>query len=229
MIRSWDKLPVSMQNESVKPYYEHLRKKRISLIVKRVFDIIASLLMLLLISPILLILAILVKIDSQGPVFYRQQRVTQYGRVFRIFKFRTMVRNADTIGSHVTVDKDPRITRLGARIRDIRFDELPQLLNVLIGDMTFVGVRPEATQYVDRYTDEMRATLLLPAGLTSHASIAYKDEAALLAGVKEDVDAVYLSKILPAKMQYNLKDLRNFSIKNDARILWETVLVVFRR
>ena len=203
---SWEKLPPQMQTEAVKPYYEILQKKQISLIFKRLFDIVVSLIMLLILSPVFLILAIAIKLDTEGPVFYRQVRVTQYGKEFRIFKFRTMVNNADKIGSQVTVGGDSRITRVGKVIRECRLDEIGQLLNILGGSMTFVGTRPEVPKYVEKYTPEMWATLLLPAGVTSEASIRYKDEAALL-DAAEDVDATYIQDVLPGKMKYNLLSL----------------------
>lgn len=177
---SWEKLPPQMQTEAVKPYYEILQKKQIGLIFKRLFDIVVSLIMLLILSPVFLILAIAIKLDTEGPVFYRQVRVTQYGKEFHIFKFRTMVNNADKIGSQVTVGGDSRITRVGKVIRECRLDEIGQLLNILGGSMTFVGTRPEVPKYVEKYTPEMWATLLLPAGVTSEASIRYKDEACLI-------------------------------------------------
>lgn len=180
MLRKWEDLPQEMQTEEVRPYYDLLRRKQGSLLCKRLFDILASLVLLVLLSPVFLVLAIAIKLDSHGPVFYRQVRVTQYGREFRIFKFRTMVQNADRIGSQVTVSGDSRITRVGKVIRSCRLDEIGQLLNVLGGSMSFVGTRPEVPKYVARYTPEMMATLLLPAGVTSEASIRYKDEAELL-------------------------------------------------
>ena len=190
--------------------------------MKRAFDIVMGVFMTIVLSPIMLAVAIAIKIDSKGPVFYRQERVTQYGRVFKVFKFRTMVIDADKIGSHVTVNNDPRITRIGKKIRGSRLDELPQLFNVITGDMTFVGTRPEAVKYVKEYTDEMRATLLLPAGITSRASITYKDEAELLSGA-ENPDDVYVNIVLPEKMKINLEYLESFTIWEDIRIMFETV------
>lgn len=221
----WDKLPEQMQTPEVRPYYEILRKKQGSLVLKRLFDIVASAGMLLVLSPVFLVLAIAIKVDSPGPVFYRQVRVTQYGRQFRIFKFRTMVSNADQIGAQVTVSGDSRITRVGRVIRNCRLDEIGQLLNVLGGSMTFVGTRPEVPKYVEAYTNEMWATLLLPAGVTSQASIRYKDEAELLDGA-ENVDEVYTNNVLPAKMRYNLYAIRNFSFFQELKTMVETVLAV---
>ena len=222
---SWEKLPPQMQTEAVKPYYEILQKKQISLIFKRLFDIVVSLIMLLILSPVFLILAIAIKLDTEGPVFYRQVRVTQYGKEFRIFKFRTMVNNADKIGSQVTVGGDNRITRVGKVIRECRLDEIGQLLNILGGSMTFVGTRPEVPKYVEKYTPEMWATLLLPAGVTSEASIRYKDEAALL-DAAEDIDATYFQDVLPGKMKYNLRSIQEYSFFKDIETMFQTVFVV---
>lgn len=225
---SWEKLPPQMQTEAVKPYYEILQKKQISLIFKRLFDIVVSLIMLLILSPVFLVLAIAIKLDSKGPVFYRQVRVTQYGKEFRIFKFRTMVDNADKIGSQVTVGGDSRITRVGKVIRECRLDEIGQLLNILGGSMTFVGTRPEVPKYVEKYTPEMWATLLLPAGVTSEASIRYKDEAALL-DVAEDVDATYIQDVLPGKMKYNLRSIQEYSFFKDIKTMFQTVFAVVEK
>ena len=205
----WEKLPPEMQNEEVRKYYDILAKKKGSLVMQRIFDIVFSLLMLVILSPVFLVLAIAIKIDSPGPVFYRQERVTQYGKKFRIHKFRTMVQDADK-GSQVTVGNDSRVTRVGKLIRKCRLDEISQLIDVLQGNMTFVGTRPEVPKYVEHYTPEMMATLLLPAGVTSIASIYYKDEAELL-DAAEDTDKVYIEKILPGKMYYNLKSIKEYS------------------
>lgn len=223
-IKKWEQLPEEMQTEEVRKYYDILEKKRLGLFFKRAFDIFASAMALLIIWPVFLILAIAIKLDSPGPVFYRQVRVTQYGQHFRIHKFRTMVQNADR-GSQVTVNNDSRITRVGKVIRDCRLDEIAQLIDVLAGTVTLVGVRPESPKYVAEYTDEMMATLLLPAGVTSLASIYYKDEAKMLDGV-EDTDKVYIEKILPAKMHYNLKGIEQFSFFGDIKIMFMTVFAV---
>lgn len=227
MLRRFEQLPLDMQNDEVKKYHEILCKRQASLFFKRAFDVFVSLIMLLFIWPVFLILAILIKIDSDGPVFFRQERVTQYGRKFRIFKFRTMVNNADKIGSLVTTQNDARVTKIGSIIRSTRIDELPQLINILAGDMTFVGTRPEVVKYVDRYTDEMKATLLLPAGVTSEASICYKDEEKLLENA-ENADDTYVNEILPQKMKYNLQSIEKFSIFGDIRTMIRTVLAVLK-
>lgn len=225
ILKRWEDLPSVMQTEAVRPYYELLAKKKTSLIFKRIFDVVVSALMLILLSPVFLVLAIAIKLDSSGPVFYRQVRVTQYGKHFRIFKFRSMVSNADKIGSQVTVSGDSRITRVGKLIRKCRLDELCQLIDVFRGTMTFVGTRPEVPKYVDAYTPEMMATLLLPAGVTSLASILYKDEAELLDRA-QDVDAVYVQDVLPQKMRYNLRAVRNFRFWGDIKIMFMTVFAV---
>lgn len=224
LICKWEKLPREMQTDEVRKYYDILRKKNFSLFWKRVFDIFVSALMLIVLLPLFLVLAIAIKIDSKGPVFYRQERVTQYGKRFRIFKFRSMVVDADK-GSQVTVDQDSRITRMGRLIRKCRLDEVSQLIDVFRGTMTFVGTRPEVPKYVAEYTPEMTATLLLPAGVTSLASIYYKDEAELLNGA-EDTDKVYIEKILPAKMYYNLKAIGRFGFWRDIETMFMTVFAV---
>ncbi len=225
MLRKWDKLPENMRTDAVRPYYEALERKKGSLLLKRAFDIAAAALMLVAASPLMLIVSAVVAIDSPGGVFYRQERVTQYGRRFRIFKFRTMVKNADRIGTQVTVSNDARITRAGAVLRKYRIDEVPQLLNILRGEMTLVGTRPESVQYVRQYTPEMMATLLLPAGVTSEASIRFKDEAELLEQA-DDADKVYVEDILPQKMRYNLESLRRFSLCDDLKTLFRTIAAV---
>lgn len=227
MLREWNKLPKSMRTEAVRPYYERLKKKKVSLVLKRAFDVIASSIMFVILSPLLIIISILIVIDSKGGVFYRQERVTQYGKKFRIFKFRTMVANADKIGTQVTVSNDNRITKIGSVIRKYRIDEIPQLFNILAGDMSLVGTRPESVHYVKHYTPEMMATLLLPAGVTSEASILYKDEAELL-NQADDVDKVYTEKILPEKMKYNLDSIKKFSFIREIKTMIKTVIAVVR-
>ena len=222
----WEKLPQDMQTEKVRKYYDILKKKRCALFFKRMFDIFVSLLMLIILSPIFLILAIMIKIDSRGPVFYRQERITQYGKKFRIFKFRTMVVNADQIGTQITVNNDSRITHVGKFLRKTRLDEISQLIDVLRGTLTFVGTRPEVSKYVNQYTDEMKATLLLPAGVTSEASIRYKDESELLDAAGDAADKIYVEKILPSKMKYNLYSLKTFGFWKDIKVMFMTVFAV---
>lgn len=220
----WEALPAAMQTPQVREYYDILDKKRGSLLCKRLFDIGVSAVMLVILSPVFLVLAVVIKLDSPGPVFYRQVRLTQYGKPFRIFKFRTMVQGADK-GSQVTVGGDSRITRVGRVIRKCRLDEIGQLLDVFRGTMTFVGTRPEVPKYAASYTPEMLATFLLPAGVTSLTSIYYKDEERLLNGA-EDSDRVYVEKILPGKMRYNLEGIRSFGFFKDIKIMGMTFLAM---
>ena len=224
---AWEKLPPVFQNDSVKEYYISLKRKQWMLLIKRAFDSIVALVLLICLLPIFLILAICIKLDSRGPVFYRQERVTQYGKIFRIYKFRTMVNDADKKGSQVTLKGDSRITRVGKKIRKARLDELPQLLNVLCGDMSFVGTRPEVKKYVDCYTEEMYATLLLPAGITSEASIMFKDEDELLQNA-ENVDKQYVETVLPLKMKYNLESIKKINILKDFKKKFRTVIAVLQ-
>ena len=219
------------ETEIVKKYREEINKRKISLFLKLFLDKILALILLIPLSPIILAIAIWIKLDSEGPVFYRQERITTYGRPFRIFKFRTMVKDADKLGAAVTEHNDPRISRAGDKLRKVRLDELPQLFNVLLGDMSFVGVRPEVAKYVNRYTDEMNATLLLPAGITSPASIEYKDEDKVIEkfkGTGRSIDDIYIEEVLPDKMKYNLAYLKNFSIMNDIKIMIKTALAVIK-
>ena len=224
----FDRLPDRMKNEAVRKYCEKLKRKKLSLVLKRLLDVFVSLVLTVILSPILVLISLIVVIDSKGPVFYRQERITKNMKTFMIFKFRTMVDKADRICPLVTTDNDSRITRVGRILRKVRLDELPQLFNILAGDMTLVGTRPEVKKYVDRYTDEMMATLLLPAGVTSTASIMYKDESELL-DKADDPDRVYVEKILPEKMKYNLEYLDSFSFVKDIGILISTVVAVLRR
>ena len=189
MLKKWDDLPDFMKVPEVRSYWEILNKKRGQLVLKRLFDIVAGIILLIILAIPMAVIAVLIKRDSEGPVFYRQERATAYGKHFRIHKFRTMVSNADKIGSTVTVGNDSRITKVGSKLRGHRLDELPQVLDVISGNMSFVGTRPEAVKYIERYEPEYRATLLMPAGITSEASIRYKDEDRLL-NAADDVDKV---------------------------------------
>ena len=224
-LRKWEDLPEFMRTEEVKPYYEVLKKKRFGLFFKRAVDLVGGLILLVLLAIPMAVIAVLIKLDSEGPVFYRQERVTTYGRKFRIHKFRTMVSNADKIGTAVTVGNDSRITRIGAKLRGCRLDELPQVLDLITGDMSFVGTRPEAVKYVEKYKPEYMATLLLPAGITSEASIRYKDEAELLENAV-DVDRVYVEEVLPGKMKFNLQSIMEFSFIGEIKTMFRTVFAV---
>ena len=226
-MRKWNELPQDMQVEEIKKYYEILQKHKMGMRAKRFFDILVSIFLIVLTCPVLLLLSILIKIDSKGPVIFRQVRITTYGKKFRICKFRTIVNNAEQLGTQVTTKGDSRVTRMGKLLRGSRLDELPQLFNILAGDMTFVGTRPEVEKYVNQYTNEMKATLLLPAGVTSRASIEYKDEEKLLENA-ENADEVYIDKVLPEKMKYNLQAIEKFSFWEDIKTMFATVEAVMR-
>lgn len=226
ILKKYEDLPENMKNNEVKEYYEILKHKKFSLIIKRVFDFFAALILLIILSPIMLVLALLIKLESKGPVFYRQERITKYGKKFRIFKFRTMVQDADKKGALVTMGQDPRITKVGNKIRKCRLDELPQLLNVIKGEMSFVGTRPEVEKYVKEYSNEMKATLLMPAGISSRASIEYKAEDEIISkylSKGEKIDDIYVKKNLPEKMKWNLEYIKKFNIWEDIKICFKTV------
>lgn len=227
IITKWDNLPDNMQNEEVKKYYDIIKGKKGSLILKRLFDILASLILLIILSPLFIIFSIMIKLDSKGPIMFKQNRVTENGRIFKIFKFRTMVENADKNGSQVTVENDNRVTKIGKFLRKFRLDEIPQLINILIGDMSFVGTRPEVPKYVELYTDEMKATLLMKAGVTSLASIKFKDEEKLLQ-MDGNIDKIYIENILPQKMQYNLEYLKRFNFFYDIKLMFMTLFAVVK-
>ena len=214
-----------MRCDEVRKYYDILAKRRGQLALKRGFDLVVALILFVFLAIPMAVIAIMIKLDSKGPVLYRQERVTTNGKHFRIHKFRTMVSNADKIGSAVTVGNDSRITRVGAKLRSLRLDELPQLFDVIYGDMSFVGTRPEAVKYVEKYKPEYMATLLMPAGITSEASIRYKDEDKLL-NAADDVDKVYIEDVLPAKMKWNLESVEKFNFFRDMLTMPRTVFAV---
>lgn len=231
MLCRWEDLPDFMQTEEVWSYYIVLRKQRFSLFIKRIFDFVMSSAMLVLLVPLFIFLAVWIKVDSEGPIFYRQKRVTQYGRIFEIYKFRTMVQNADRLGNLVTTKEDARITLAGKYLRGFRLDEIPQLINIWKGEMTFVGTRPEVPKYVKQYTKEMYATLLLPAGVTSEASIEFKDEdRTITEGMREglSVDEVYVERVLPSKMRWNLEGLKSYTLISEIVLLIRTVIAVIK-
>ncbi|WP_367179661.1 sugar transferase [uncultured Ruminococcus sp.] len=224
-MRRWEELPSFMRTDEVRPYWEALWKKRRHLALKRGFDVVTASILLMIAAVPMIVIAVMIKLDSRGPVLYRQERVTTYGKRFRIHKFRTMVQNADRVGTAVTVSNDSRITRVGSMLRGLRLDELPQLIDVLQGTMSFVGTRPEALKYVKQYRPEFFATLLLPAGITSEASIRYKDEYKLLSA-SEDVDKTYIEQVLPGKMVWNLNSIERFSFFRELLTMVRTVLAV---
>ena len=217
-----------MKNEKVKEYYDILQSKKYSLRLKRIFDLIFSIFFALVSSPLMLIVAAIIKLDSPGKIIFKQKRVTEGGRVFEIFKFRTMVENAEKLGAQVTTDEDARITKCGKCLRKLRIDEFPQIFNIIKGDLSFVGPRPEVVRYVKEYTPEMLATLLIPAGVTSTASILYKDEAKLLENAKNP-DEVYIREILPEKMKYNLDYIKKFGVIYDFKVIMRTVIAVLTK
>ena len=225
MLKEWNDLPEFMRTPEVKPYWEVLRRRRGQIILKRIFDLFVAAVLFMILAIPMAVIAVIIKAEDPGPVLYRQERVTTYGQRFRIHKFRTMVVNADKIGTAVTVGDDPRITKIGKKLRRFRLDELPQLIDVLQGNMSFVGTRPEAVKYVELYKPEYNATLLLPAGITSEASIRYKDEDKLL-NTADDVDKVYIEKVLPAKMVWNLESIKRFRFLREILIMLRTVLAV---
>lgn len=227
-MRKWEDLPEFMKCAEVKEYYDILSKKKVSLILKRTFDIVAGIGVLAVTAIPMLVIGVKIATESKGGVFYRQERVTTYGKKFKIHKFRTMVANADQIGSAVTVSGDSRITPTGAFLRKYRLDELPQVFDILSGNMSFVGTRPEVVKYVKKYKPEYLATLLLPAGITSEASIRYKDEAELL-NAATDVDKVYVNDVLPGKMKYNLESIKKFSFCREILTMFRTVFAVLGR
>ncbi len=225
-MKSFNKLPPQFQCDKVKAYYDILCGKRFSLAIKRVTDIFVSLILLIILIIPIIIVSLIVKLTSKGPVFYKQERVTKYGKTFKILKFRTMVENADRLGTLVTTNSDSRITDVGRVLRKYRIDELPQIFNVLSGNMSIVGTRPEVPKYVNMYSPEYYATLLMPAGITSLASIMYKDEEKLLSN-KDNADEVYITQILPEKMKYNLMYTKNFGFRYDIKLMLKTVKEVF--
>lgn len=225
ILRKWEDLPEFMRVAEVRPYWEVLAKKKNQLLIKRTVDLMLAVVLLILLAIPMLVIAILIKIDSPGSIFFRQERVTIYGRRFRIHKFRTMVNDAEKIGAGVTVSNDRRITRVGKRLRMTRLDELPQLFDVISGKMSFVGTRPESVKYVKKYKPEFYATLLMPAGVTSEASIRYKDEARLL-DAADDVEKIYIKKILPAKMIWNLHSLKHYNFIGEIRTMLRTIFAV---
>ena len=197
-------------------------------VAKRTFDLGVSALGLVATGPLLVLIALLVKASDCGPVFYRQVRVGRHGRPFRIWKFRTMVVNADKLGLSVTRDGDPRITRIGRLLRKSKLDELPQLLNVLCGEMSFVGPRPEVPRYVDRYTADQRVILDLVPGITDLATLEFRNEEELLA-TAPDTESFYVQECIPRKIALNLEYSRRASLAQDLWIILQTVIPPLRR
>lgn len=227
MLKPFEKLPKEFQNDEVKKYYDILSKKKRSIILKRITDIVLAIFLIIVLALPMLLIAFIIKISAtKGPVFYKQVRVTQYGKEFKILKFRTMIVGSDQCGELLTKEGDERVTLIGRALRKYRLDELPQIFHVLTGKMSIVGTRPEVIKYVERYEPIYYATLLLPAGITSFASIKYKDEDKLLKE-GDDVDEIYIKKILPDKMKYNLKYIQRFGFRRDLFLMFKTLKEVF--
>lgn len=204
-----------------------LENKRIQLLIKRIFDFTLSLIGIVIISPILLVISILIKLDSKGPILFKQIRVGKNGKPFKIFKFRTMVVDAEKKGMQITVGRDSRITRSGHVLRKTKLDELPQLFNVLIGEMSFVGPRPEVPRYVEMYDENQKNILKVRPGITDLASIEYRNENDLLAK-SLDPEATYINEIMPKKIELNIEYLKNMSVLYDIKLIIRTVVVVIK-
>lgn len=204
---------------------EVLEKRKSYFILKRTFDIVVSLLGLTVLLPIFIVIAVIIKLDSKGPVFFRQVRVGKDGREFKIFKFRTMVTNAEKKGMQITVDKDNRITKSGWFLRKYKIDELPQLINVALGDMSFVGPRPEVPKYVATFNKKQKIILKIKPGITDIASIHYRDESSLLSK-SLDPEKIYIEEILPKKIELNLKYIEKMSMTYDILLILKTIYKV---
>ena len=225
LLKKYEDLPETIKNEDIKRYYKKLNSIKYQLFIKRIVDILGGLFGTIILFPFMIIIGLLIRYESKGPILFKQVRVTQYGRKFEILKFRTMVIDAEKLGAQVTSKNDSRITKIGRVLRKYRLDELPQIINILVGDLSFVGTRPEVPRYVEQYTKEMMATLLMPAGVTSEASIEFRDEEKILDN-SENIDKDYIEKVLPLKMKYNLKYIDEFNIFNDFKIMIQTVTAV---
>ena len=226
MLKKWDDLPEEFHNDKVRAYYDILEKKKLSLLGKRIFDLITACILLIFLIIPMLVIAIMIKCTSKGHVIFKQERVTKYGRIFNIYKFRTMYTDKMEKGYQITVKDDPRITPVGKKLRKLRLDELPQIFNVLGGSMSFVGTRPEVMKYVKHYSPEMYASLLMPAGITSVTCIIYKDEDELLKN-PEQIEYDYLNGIMQKKMRTNLMYIRKFCVLYDIAVMIRTVKEVF--
>ncbi|MDD7794975.1 sugar transferase [Clostridium sp. 'White wine YQ'] len=200
--------------------------RTINNLFKRIFDFILSLMGLIIISPFLILIAIIIKKDSKGNVFFKQKRVGKNSKEFYIYKFRTMVPNAESLGKQITVGKDNRITKIGAFLRKYKLDELPQLINVLIGEMSLVGPRPEVPRYVNLYSEEQKKVLLVKPGITDLASIRYKDENDIL-GEMENPEQYYIDTIMPDKLELNLKYIEKSNVFLDLFIILKTIAKCF--
>lgn len=224
-LKKWDDIPERMRTPQVRVYYDILKKKRINIFFKRIMDILFSSLLIIILFIPMVVIAVIVKADSKGPLLFKQRRVTTYGRIFKILKFRTMVADAEQKGGLITEANDKRITKHGHFLRKYRLDELPQVFNVFLGQMSFVGTRPEVPKYVAKYQPEMYATLLTPAGITSMASIEYRDNDELFDDPKL-VEKNYMEIILPEKMKLNLDYYNKLGVFYDISVMFKTVINV---
>lgn len=225
MLKAFSKLPRQMQTDEIRKYYDILAKKKAVLLLKQIFDRIAALILLVILSPVMIVLAVIIKCTSKGPVIFRQKRVGRYLKPFNIWKFRTMRVDSEKHGQITVGSRDPRITNIGWFLRKYRLDELPQLFNILAGQMSFVGARPEVPKYVEQYSGAMAATLLLRPGVTGYASIRFKDENELLGG-EDDPERAYVEKILPIKMGLDLEYIEELGIFTDIKTMLQTVFAV---
>lgn len=196
--------------------------------MKRAFDIMSCTLAVLVLFPFGLIIALCIVCGSKGGVFYRQTRVGRNGKDFKLLKFRTMRPNADRQGLLITVGNDQRITRIGGFLRKYKIDELPQLLNIIKGDMSVVGPRPEVRRYVELYDERQRRVLTVRPGLTDYASLQYISESELLAK-SDDPEKTYIEEIMPAKLELNLQYIDNQSLKEDFKLIFQTLFSIFRK
>lgn len=199
-------------------------RQAFNMALKRGFDFVVSASALLVLSVPFMLIGLIVRLSSPGPVFYKATRVGRDGKLFKVYKFRSMVVNADKLGPRVTGADDPRITRIGRFLRNTKLDELPQLINVLRGEMSLVGPRPEDPSYVKLYTPEQRAVLSVRPGITGAASVTYRHEEALLAGA--DREHRYIQEIMPSKLAIDLEYVRNVSLARDIKIITETLLAL---
>lgn len=226
MLKAFTMLPKEMQTDEILKYYDILAKKKLALLIKQIFDRVLAFILLIILSPVLIVLAIIIKCTSKGPVMFRQKRVGRYLKPFNIWKFRTMRIDSEKLGQITVGSRDPRITNIGWFLRKYRLDELPQLLNILAGQMSFVGARPEVPKYVEQYSGAMAATLLIRPGVTGYASIRFKNENELL-GEEDDPERAYVEKILPIKMGLDLEYVEELGIITDIKTMLETVKAVF--
>ncbi|CEN76524.1 sugar transferase [[Clostridium] sordellii] len=216
-----------LSNKELLNIKEELNKRKLRLAIKRTFDIVASFIGLILLSPILIIIAVFIKLDSKGPVFFKQKRVGKNKQIFEIYKFRTMVIDAEKLGKQITVGNDNRITKIGKFIRKCKLDELPQLINVLKGEMSLVGPRPEVPKYVELYDVYQEQVLLVQPGITDYASIEFRNENELL-GKSKNPEATYIDEIMPTKIELNLLYIKNISLLEDFKLIFNTILAILK-